>query len=163
MLVVSRSVSGPNGGGQWVVGHQETLAGMLHDLFRSANYEVFEDGMDSDFSNGLNHIIRDHGTAAVIVLDGMISVDGVNPEVAAEALVWAGRMDDEATHHARLSMLERALESPNVCIRDAASIGIEAMDDPAAIESLQRAINRERCGLLQQNLKDVLIQLQDAR
>lgn len=119
---------------------------MLHELFHNANYDVF-DGMDSDFSNSLNRIIQDHGIA-VVVLDEMISADGVNSEVAAEALVWAGRMDGEATHRARLSMLKRALESANVCIRDAASIEIEAMDDPAAIESLQEAINREQCGLL---------------
>ena len=146
-----------------MVSGREMLADTLHKLFRSANDEVFEDGMDSRFSNSLIRIIRTHGIAAVDALDKMICMDSVNPEVAAEALVWVGRMDDEQTHQARLSMLERALESPNVCIRDGSSIGIEAMDDPAAIGSLQKAIDREQCGLLRQNLKDTLEQLKDAR
>ena len=146
-----------------LVSDREMPSGILRELFHSANYEVFEDGMDSDFSNSLNRIISDHGIAAVDALEKMISDDGVNPEVAAEALIWAGRMSDKATQHARLSMLERALESPNVCIRDAASIGIGAMDDPAAIDSLRKAIDRERSGLLRQNLKDTLEQLKDAR
>ena len=141
---------------------REALAGTLRRLFRSANDEVFEDGMGGDFSNSLSLVILDHGVAAVGALNEAICADGVNPEVAAEALIWAGRMDDEATRHARLSMLEHALESPNACIRDAASIGIGAMDDPAAIGSLRKAVDRERCGLLRQNLKDTLEQLNDA-
>lgn len=141
----------------------EMLADMLHKLFRSANDEVFEDGMDSHFSNSLNRIIRTHGIAVVSALERIMCMDDVNPEVAAEALTWVGRMDDKQTHRARLSLLERALESPNVCIRDGASIGIGAMDDPAAIGSLRKAIDRERCGLLRQNLKSTLEQLKDAR
>ena len=146
-----------------MVSDNEMLTDRLRELFRSASDEVFEDGMDSYFGSDLNRIILTHGVAAVGALEGMACADDVNPEVSAEALVWVGRMDDETTHHDRLSMLERALESANVCIRDAASIGIEAMDDPAAIDGLQRAIDRERCGLLRQNLMDVLMQLQDAR
>ena len=159
---------GRNYGGGWPTAttptsDQETLADTLRELLHSANYEVFEDGMDSDFSNNLNRIIRNHGIAAVDALEGEMYADSVSPEVAAEALIWVGRMDDRATRHARLAVLERALEAPNVCIRDAASIGIGAMDDPTAMDSLQKAADRERCGLLRQNLKDTLEQLKDAR
>lgn len=142
---------------------QEMLTDMLRDLLHKANYEVFEDGMDSNFSNNLNRIIQDHGVTVIDALEAMIYAEDVNQEVAVEALISAGRMDDRATQHARLSMLERALESSNVCIRDAASIGIGAMDDPAAIGSLQKAIDREQCGLLLQNLMDTLEQLKGAR
>ena len=48
-------------------------------------------------------------------------------------------------------------------IRDAASIGINAMDDPAAIESVRAAIKNEPHIRLRQNLRDVLEQLKDAR
>ena len=157
-------VPAPNDGARWtVVSDQEMLADTLRRLFRSVDYEVFEDGMDSDFSNSLIHIIRTHGIVAVGALEEIIYTDGVNPEVAAEALVWVGRMDDEQTHRARLSLMEGALESSNVCIRDGASLGIGAMDDPAAMGSLRNAIGRERCGLLRQNLEATLEQLKDAR
>ena len=141
------------------VSDQEMPTDMLRELFRKANYDTFEDGMDSNFSNSLNRIIQDYCITAIDALETIIYAEDVNQEVVAEALISAGRMDDKATQHARLAMLERALESPNVCIRDAASIGIGAMDDPAAIGSLQKAIDREQCGLLLQNLKDTLEQL----
>ena len=141
------------------VSDQERPSDVLRELLHSANYDTFEDGMDSNFSDSLNRIIQDHGIMAVDALEDTIYAEDVNQEVAAEALTSIGSMDDKATQHARLAMLERALESPNVCIRDAASIGIGAMDDPAAIGSLQKAIDRERCGLLLQNLRETLDQL----
>ena len=118
-------------------------------------------GWVASVSAGLARIVRDHGVAAVRALERIISAVDVNAEVAEEALRQVGHMDDKRTHRRRLSLLERALESPNARIRDAASIGIEAMDDPAAIESLQRAIESELHEQLRQNFKDVLAQLQD--
>lgn len=48
---------------------------------------------------------------------------------------------------------------PTCGIRDAASIRIEAMEDPAAIPNLKRAIENEQSEWLQQYLKDVMKQL----
>lgn len=138
------------------------LEDILQKLFYDARDETFEDGMGSFFSTSLIHIVRDHGAAAVRALERMISATDVNVEAAEESLRQMGRMDDEKTHRYRLSLLERALESPNARIRDAASVGIEAMDDPAAIESLQRAIGSELHEQLRQNFTDVLEQLRDA-
>ena len=133
----------------------------IRTLFRNASHEVFEDGMDSYFGNNLTHIIQDHGLAAVEEIEKLIHADGANVEVVAEALKCTGRVSDDDTHHIRLSVLERALESDNVCIRDAALIAIEFMDDPASINSIKKAIAKEECKPLQQNLRDVLIRLQD--
>lgn len=136
---------------------------ILRKLFHDASDEVFEDGMDSYFSANLNRIVQTHGVAAIDALERVIRMDDVNVESIEEALRQVGRMDDGRTHRCRLLLLEHALESPNTCIRDAASIGIEAMNDTAAIESLQRAIDNERHKQLRQNLKDLLAQLQYAR
>ena len=135
--------------------------GMLRDLFRGAIDEVFEDGMDSRFSKRLRRIVLDYGADAVNALAKVL--DGANLGVAEEAIMQMGYIDDEATHPARLSLLESALKSPRVRIRDAASIGINAMDDPAAIESVRAAIKNEPHIRLRQNLRDVLEQLKDAR
>lgn len=139
------------------------LKDTLQKMFFDARDEIFEDGMSSFFSAGLIRIVQDHGIAAVHALKGIISASDVNAEVAEEVLRQIGYMDDKRTYRHRLSLLVGALESPNTRIRDAASIGIEAMDDPAAIESLQRAIDRERHEQLRQNFKDVLAQLQDGK
>ena len=139
------------------------LKDMIQKMFFDARDEIFEDGMSSFFSASLIRIVQDHGVAAVRALEEIISASDVNTEVAEEALRQIGYMDDKRTYQHRLSLLVRALESPNARIRDAASIGIEAMDDPATIESLQRAIDREQHEQLRQNFKDVLAQLQDGR
>ena len=139
------------------------LEDILQKMFFDARDEIFEDGMSSFFGAGLIRIVQVHGVAAVRALEGIISASDVNAEVAEETLRQIGYMDDKRTYRHRLSLLVGALESPNARIRDAASIGIEAMDDPAAIESLQRAIDRERHEQLRQNFKDVLAQLQDGR
>lgn len=139
----------------------QALLNILYPLFRNASDEVFEDGMDSSFSADLNRIVRAHGIVAVDALEKVL--DGANVEVAEEALRQIGYMDDEVTHNRRLSLLERALESPNSRVRDAASIGLDAMDDPAAIKSLQRAVDCERYEPLRQNLEIVLRHLQDSR
>lgn len=118
--------------------------------------------MDSNFSSNLTRIIQSHGFAVIETLEKLIHADDANIEVAAEALIWTGRVNDNDTHRVRLVVLERALESDNACIRDAASIAIEFMDDSAAIDSIKKAIVKEECKPLRQNLKDVLIQLQDA-
>lgn len=133
----------------------------LYGLFRGAIDETFEDGMDSSFSMRLHRIILDYGMGAVDALEKVL--DGANVGVAEEALRQIGYIDDPGTHRARLLLLEGALKSPNADIRDAASIGIEAMDDPAAIESLRAAIENEPDAQLRQYLHDVLAQLQDAR
>ena len=133
----------------------------MRQLFNDARNEVFEDGMDSNFANALYCFVREHGTAAVDALETVMRMSDVNAEIAEEALMQTGYMKDEATHQGRLSLLIRALESSNARIRDAASVGIEAMDDPTASHSLQKAIAREQYGPLRQNFKDVLAQLQD--
>lgn len=134
----------------------------IQTLFRNAAYEVFEDGMDSYFGSNLTRIIQAHGFTAIKEIEKLIHADGANVEVVAEALTCMGRVNDDDTHRVRLSVLERALESDNVYIRDAASIAIEFMDDLAAIDSIKKAIAKEECKPLRQNLRDVLMQLQDA-
>lgn len=139
----------------------DILVDRLEKLFGAAHDETFEDGMNSIFSANLNRIIQTHGAAAVNVLEMIIHARYVNVAIIEEALRQVGRIDDARTHNSRLFLLEHALESPNTRIRDAASIGIEAMDDPAAVPSLQKAIAKEQYEQLRQNLRDVLAQLQD--
>lgn len=145
-----------------IIAMRSEISADIRALFRNAVYEVFEDGMDSDFGSELIRIIHDHGVVAIEEIEKLIHADNANMEVAAEALICTGRVNDDQTHRIRLSVLERALESDSVYIRDAASIAIEFMEDPAAINSIKKAISKEECELLQQNLRDVLIQLQDA-
>ena len=141
---------------------EDLLVDILNKLLRNSLDETFEDGMDSSFGDSLNRIVLAYGRSAIHALRIVMRMN-VDGEVAEEALRQIGRMKDVRTHYHRLALLEHKLASPNSRTRDAALIGIESMDDPAAIPSLQRAISREKYGRLQQNIKAVLDQLQNAQ
>ena len=133
----------------------------LNNLFDNAHDEIFEDGMDTVFSNNLGRIIQDYGEDAIDALDSVMSSPHANVEIIEEALRQVGQIDDRHTHDCRLDLLKRKLGSLNSRIRDAASIGIADMNDLNAITSLQNAICNEPNELVKKNLKAVLIQLQD--
>ena len=141
---------------------EDLLVDILNKLFRNSLDETFEDGMDSSFGDSLNRIVLAYGKSAIHALRIVMHMN-MDGEVVEEALRQIGRMKDARTHYHRLVLLEHKLASPNSRTRDAALIGIESMDDPAAISSLQRAISREKYGRLQQNIKAVLVQLQNAQ
>lgn len=128
-------------------------------IFRDADAEIFHDGMDSDFSRRLRDAIARHGDAAITALEACLLAPGSNIEASEEALRLLGDIEDTRTHGARLALLLRALESPDPRLRDAASIGLATLDDPAAIDGLRRAIEAERSGWLRTNLDLTLSQL----
>ena len=131
----------------------------LGAIFRDADDEIFHDGMDSEFSCRLRDAIARHGNAAIEALEPFLHDPRSNTEASEEALRVLGDIGDARTHVARLALLLRALESPDARIRDAASIGLAALDDPAAIDGLRCAIEAERSAWLRTNLDLVLNQL----
>ncbi len=136
------------------------LLGRLNAAFVEAVDEVFADGMESAFSRKLRWIIRTHGDVAIHAIDRVMEFEQVNVEVAGEVLRQVGSIADPQTRHSRLILLLRKLESTDPRIRDAASIGIAAMDNPVASESIRAAVERERSTVLKRNLQLVLDQLQ---
>ena len=131
----------------------------MRDLFRNVDGEVFEDGMTSNLSTALHGIISEYGIAAVEQLGKMTLARDAPVDVAEEALRQIGHIKDAVTHDARLSLLERSLESPELRIRDGGAIGIDYMADPKAVPSLERALERETYGWLGQYIRDVIARL----
>lgn len=142
---------------------EEWLAEPLECLFASGREQEFEDGMESDFSNKLVSTVRTYGNPAVKVIADLIINEKVNAAVASEALRWLGELEDQETRCSRLWLLEKALESQSSSVRDGALLGIASMDDPAAIQALERAIQEERIGQLRKFMQEVLLQLEETR
>ena len=128
-------------------------------IFRDADDEIFHDGMDSEFARRLRDAIARHGNTAIKAIETFLHDPRSNTEASEEALRVLGDIEDTRTHATRLALLLRALESPNARIRDAASIGLAALDDPAAIDGLRCAIEAERSAWLRTNLDLTLSQL----
>ena len=133
----------------------------IETLFGAAREQVFEDGMESDFSKELISLVKKYGNAAITVLTRLIITEQVNAEVASEALRWLGNIEHPASYRSRLWLLERSLFCSSARVRDGAALGLASLDDPHAIPHLRRAIQRENCNELRKDIEQVLIQLEN--
>ena len=141
----------------------EELKSEIAKVFRRAQDEHFEDGMESTFSRRLECLIENFGDLAVTIIAQLILREVVSSEVASEALRWIGLVDHPATRIYRLWLLREALKCSSSRVRDGAILGISFMDDPSAIESLVEAIEREKGPELRQDMQQVLRQLEETR
>lgn len=133
----------------------------IERLFEAAKEQIFEDGMESDFSRGLVSLVEKYGDIAIGVITRLVVTEQANAEVASEALRWLGRMEHPFTYRSRIFLLKRSLYSRSARIRDGAALGLASLDDPQAVPSLRRAIQREKNRLLRNNLEQVLFQLEN--
>ncbi len=135
------------------------FARAIERLFRDAEDFRFEDGIQTPFSRGLRSLIYSYGNAAVAALDEVLAERRTNQESAAEAVRRLGAVDHDATHKYRSWLLQRALQSSSPLIRDAAGVGLAALDDPDAIPALEIAITNEPIQGLREDLQAVRDQL----
>jgi hypothetical protein len=129
-------------------------------LLMAAADEIFEDGMESEFSKGLIGLIKKHGNDAIAELAYFVVYEKASAEATAEALRWLGLMDHLPSYHWRLWLLERSLGSRSGRIRDGAVLGLAFLDDPAAIPYLRQAVDREPVKELRADMEQVLAQLE---
>jgi hypothetical protein len=130
-------------------------------LFEAAREEVFEDGMESEFSRKLVSLVEAYGNAMLEIIAYLIVYEKVNGEVAAESLRWLGRIDHAPTYPYRLWLLERSLRCSSARVRDGATLGLASLNDPQAITPLKQAIEREQIGELREDMQQVLDQLEN--
>jgi len=132
----------------------------IEALFEAAKEEIFEDGMETEFSKELVSLVNRYGNVAIEVMAHLIIHERVNAEVAAEALRWMGRIEHSPSYRYRLWLLARSLRCSSACIRDGAALGLSSMDDPNAIAHLEQAIQVEQIGELREDMAQVLAQLE---
>jgi HEAT repeat protein len=141
----------------------EEIEARLKTLLEVAKDEIFEEGVENEFSTGLISLINEYGADLVSVLAGFIVNERINEEIASEALRWLGRLDQPESYSGRLSLLEEALSNPSARIRDAASIGLATLGDPHAISYLKQALQQEACTELREDMQEILESLENAR
>ena len=143
----------------------EILAQLELVIIRSRHsQETFYDGFDSRFSHGLHSLIDAHGVRAIDALRAYMDSDRANGEYVGEAMKQLGEREDEETHAARLGILTDCLFSvPDAVIRDAVSLGIAAMDDPAALKSVEIALANEPTDFLRYSFTLVVEQLRETK
>src|SRR4051812_36288138 len=133
----------------------------IASLFRAAQDETFEDGMESRFSQDLCLLVRSVGQVAVEAIGELIEAPHRSYEGASEAMRWLGRLEDPPTQSIRLWLLEKALEHPSAKVRDGAALGLCSMGHAHAIPYLQQAIESEAISELRDDMQQILDELKD--
>lgn len=143
--------------------YPQEIERVIEYSFETARDQVFEDGLESEFSRELVFLIKEYGNDAMVVIANLITSEKVNPEVASEALRWLGHMEDPRTYRYRLWVLERSLFCSSVRVRDSAVLGLSFLNDPHAIPYLRRAIEQETFKELRQDMEQVLADLENVQ
>jgi hypothetical protein len=145
----------------------ETLPDSLLSLVKGAlglaDFVEFEDGMENEFTLRIINLVNQHGRTAVDTLVSAMFRPDVRPEVIAQTLLCFARVDDEASIQARSRALRRGLLSPSAVVRDAATIGVAALEDMRAIADLVSAIATEKIRGLREDMQAALSYLQSMK
>ena len=137
----------------------QTLAGEFRRLFAAARDEVFEDGMESNFSRKLSVLIEEYQDQAINFAADYLDSEESNEEVASELLRQLGHSRHEPTYTSRLMLLVRGLQNISAMVRDGAILGLASLDDPGVISDVEEAVAREQDPELRDDMNDVLEQL----
>jgi hypothetical protein len=135
----------------------------IRALFQSAKEDIFEDGIENNFLQGLTSLLNEYGDDAIAALSHHILHASPNEETVSEALRWLGRLSHPTSHDMRLMLLEGCLSENSARVRDAASVGLATLNDPHAIPYLKQAIEREEYAELREDMEQVLDQLEGTR
>ena len=135
----------------------------IKKAFEKAEEEIFEDGMESAFSEVLKNVIQSHGLLALNELRRVISQEHANIESVGEALRQLGLVGHSPSNTYRRDILSGFLESGVLQFRDAASLGLSFLDDPSAIPAVRTAIEKELSTGVKESLEQTLQQLLDTQ
>ena len=133
----------------------------LDHIFWEAQWEQFETGMDSKFSENLQQL---YSIDPYMVLQSLIdrtTGDEAGPEVLAEMFTWISRQ--EALAGLRLSivdLLSQGLRNSSALVRDAAALGLAFFDENTAKDYIKQAIENEQVPELRRDLQDLVRSLE---
>jgi hypothetical protein len=138
----------------------ETIEQELQQLFNECRHDVFEDGIESDFSRRLVRMVETGGNMVLLELNALLRSPSTSPNVSAEALRWLGLMRHRETHAYRRWILTDLLKASSVLTRDGAIVGLLNLDDPSIKHAVQAARDLERSEQLREDLSQLLEQLE---
>lgn len=129
-------------------------------MFVGARDEIFDLGMDSRFSMELTKLVEWMPFAAIEALDRVLESPGWDIEVTTEAIRQIGLIEQPGTKKLRLKLLLKYLSHKSIRVRDAACLGIDALEDRSAILGLRSALQSESSDSLKETISQVIEQLE---
>ena len=142
---------------------QHTETGKLTQEFvnyiNAARNERFEDGMESRFSERVRKSILSGSTNAVSAWAQALTFRDNAYETTEEFLRIIGDMRDQKSHEKRREVLTEMLRHRKPAVRDAAGLGIAALEDPSTLPAVKEAIDSETEEWVRKGLRQVAEQL----
>jgi hypothetical protein len=133
----------------------EQLKSQFRELFRRGAFEVFHDGMRSQFERGLILMLKQNGRTAYRAIADLTFSEHLNPDVLSEALRLLGDLNDPGTASQRLAIWERALHDDSPKVRDGAILGLASVD-LLAEPIFQKALETETIAELRATILDII-------
>ena len=132
----------------------------LEQLFTDARDELFEVGIESQFSKGLQKLCTYDPTTVFQYIRTRLIVNDTNSEAFAEILRWASHQDARAIRDHVADLLSVGLLNSSSLVRDAAALSLAYLEKTAAVAQLQQALEREKVPELQKDLEDLIRSLE---
>ena len=142
---------------------ESTLVWRFEEFVQTARNEQFADGMDSTFASRVHDSILHHGSVAVAAWERMLMRTGNMYETGEELLRQLGLSEHVASKPTRLRVLMDSTTSNDARIRDAASLGLAFLDDPAALPAVRQAYAAEQQPWLRESFNLVIAQLEGSK
>ena len=144
---------------------QYTETGRLTQEFvnyiNAARNERFEDGTESRFSERVRKSILSGGTNAVSAWAQALTFRDNAYETTEEFLRIIGDMRDQKSHEKRREVLTGMLRHGEPAIRDAAGLGLAALDDPTTLPAVREALDAETEEWVRKGLRQVAEHLEE--
>ncbi len=128
----------------------------LSSIFALAEWEDFEDGVETEFSRRIEGFVRQYSVAGINAIRKAVAEKVYFEQDVAEALLWIGLMRDSSSARSRRDLLVFALDSESVFIRDSAVSALSYLADTSVIKALSRRLDDETSEGIKSNIRSVL-------
>lgn len=132
----------------------------MAELCRSVNNDEYTSQVDPDFYPALSDAFQKWGEQALTAFEYLLEKNQLSSAVACHGTEEMGDIEHPPTHRVRRSFLEKLLSHSSRHLRDAASLGLATLDDPASLPALYQALDMEAFHLLHNRLQQVIDQLE---
>ena len=140
---------------------QQYVEEQLDRMFLEAQDEKFETGVDSRFSIGLQQLYEKDAVVLLSILrERLLGSAGV-PDVLAEVLQWASRLEASFCRSNSVELLLIGLHDLSPFVRDSAALGLAYLSGRVAITHLREAAEREKVPELRADMFDLIESLED--
>lgn len=122
--------------------------------------EPFEAGVESRLARDLQRVFASRPLAVLQSLRKRLGESAEEPEILAETLQWASRIEGSLAREAVIDLLLAGLQSEHPLVRDSAALALADFDEKVAVEQIQRAIERESVPEMREDLESLVHSLE---